>query len=110
MINNADEARNLLEQLKKRPGAFGLFSEMYKMEISGQSGGGLVKVTVNGMKVCQSIKIDPALCKRLADDPEFVEDLIRAAFNDAGSKVEKQVGTACQKAGSLQIPPLLQDF
>ncbi|MDF3075087.1 MAG: YbaB/EbfC family nucleoid-associated protein [Alphaproteobacteria bacterium] len=55
------------------------------MEATGQSGGGLVKATVNGVGEVRSVEIDGSLLK--PDEKSMVEDLIVAALNDARSKV-----------------------
>jgi DNA-binding protein YbaB len=55
-------------------------------EYEGSAGAGIVKVVMSGMCDVKSIKIDRALCAKLADDPEFVEDLIAAACRDAAHK------------------------
>jgi DNA-binding YbaB/EbfC family protein len=54
-------------------------------EATGQSGGGLVKATVNGVGEVRSVEIDPSLLK--PDEKSMVEDLVVAALNDARNKV-----------------------
>ena len=56
------------------------------LSVTGQSGGGLVKVVMNGKSSVQSISIDPSLMK--PDEREILEDLLVAALNDAKSKAE----------------------
>lgn len=63
-----------------------LQEEIAAMEATGQSGGGLVAVTLTGKFEMRSLKIDPSLFKE--DDVEVLEDLILAAHNDAKAKVE----------------------
>ncbi len=63
-----------------------LQQEISEMEVSGQSAGGLVQVTITGKFEMRALKIDPSLFKE--DDVEVLEDLILAAHNDAKSKVE----------------------
>lgn len=60
--------------------------EIASMEIGGESGGGMVKVTMNGRHEVSRVSIDPAL---LGDDKDMLEDLVAAAVNDAVRKVEK---------------------
>ncbi|MCL2871856.1 MAG: YbaB/EbfC family nucleoid-associated protein [Betaproteobacteria bacterium] len=60
--------------------------ELAQMEIEGQSGAGLVKITMTGRHEVRRVAIDPSL---LADDRDMLEDLIAAAFNDALRKVEE---------------------
>jgi DNA-binding YbaB/EbfC family protein len=57
--------------------------ELALMEVVGESGGGLVKVTMTGKHAVRRITIDPSL----TDDLEMLEDLISAAVNDAVNKV-----------------------
>ena len=60
--------------------------ELSAMEVAGQSGAGLVSVTLNGKGEMRRIRIDPSLMK--PDEVEIVEDLILAASQDAKAKVE----------------------
>ena len=62
--------------------------EMASINVTGESGGGMVKVTMNCQHRLQAIEIDDTL---IGDDKEMLEDLIVAAFNDAVSKVERTV-------------------
>lgn len=57
------------------------------MEVVGESGAGLVKVTMTGGHSVRRVAIDPSL---MDDDQEMLEDLIAAAFNDAVRQVEEQ--------------------
>ena len=78
--------------------------EIATLEASGQSGGGMVTVTLSGKFDMKVLKIDPSLFKE--DDVEILEDLIVAAHNDAKAKVEAvmQEKTKALTAG-LPIPP-----
>ena len=60
--------------------------ELESMEIEGSSGGGAVKVTINGKKELLSLDIDSEL---LNDDKEILEDLIIVCINQAQNKVEE---------------------
>lgn len=74
-----------------------------KLEVSGQAGGGLVTVTLNGKGEMRKIKIDRSLAQ--PDDIEVLEDLIVAAFNDAKAKVESHVNEEMSKiTGGLKLP------
>jgi len=79
-------------------------AELERLEMSGQSGGGMVTVTLNGKGEMRSVKIDPKLV-----DPaevEVLEDLILAAAKDAKSKVEAHVAAEMSKlTGGLPLPP-----
>ncbi|MBT1158390.1 YbaB/EbfC family nucleoid-associated protein [Aminobacter anthyllidis] len=78
--------------------------EVALIEATGQSGGGLVIVTLSGKSEMKSVKIDPSLLKE--GEGEILEDLIVAAHNDAKAKVEAtmQEKTKALTAG-LPIPP-----
>jgi nucleoid-associated protein EbfC len=74
------------------------------LEVSGQSGGGLVKVTLNGKGDMRAVSIDPSLVK--PEDAEMIEDLIVAAHNDAKVKVETMVAERTRElTAGLPIPP-----
>lgn len=62
--------------------------EMATMTVQGESGGGMVKITMTCKHQLQALSIDDAL---LSDDKDMLEDLIIAAFNDAIRKVETTV-------------------
>ena len=56
-------------------------------KVTGQSGNGLVTITLNGDHEMEAIKIKPECIDR--DDVEGLEDLIRAAYNEAAKKLEQ---------------------
>lgn len=58
--------------------------EIATMEIEGQSGGGLVKVLMNGQHELRKVSIDDSL---VGDDKDMLEDLVAAAVNDASQKL-----------------------
>ena len=59
--------------------------EIANLEVTGESGGGLVKVTMTGRHEARRVQIDDSL---VGDDKDMLEDLIAAAINDAAHKVE----------------------
>ena len=73
------------------------------IEVEGQSGAGLVKVTMTCKNDVKRVQIDPSL---LADDKDMLEDLVAAAFNDAVRKAE---ATSAEKMSGLTagmpLPP-----
>jgi DNA-binding YbaB/EbfC family protein len=69
--------------------------EIAQMEVTGQSGGGLVSVRMSGRHEVRGVTIDRKL---FADDPEMAEDLVAAAINDAVNKI---AGLSQQKLGNL---------
>jgi nucleoid-associated protein EbfC len=78
-------------------------AEFAKIEVEGQAGGGLVKVTMTCKHDVKRLHIDPTL---LADDKDMLEDLLAAAFNDAVRKAEAltQEKMASATAG-FPMPP-----
>jgi DNA-binding YbaB/EbfC family protein len=69
--------------------------ELGNIEVSGESGAGLVKVTMTCKHEVRRITIDPSL---LADDKDMLEDLVAAAFNAA---VRKAVDTEAERMGKI---------
>ncbi|MGH8370657.1 MAG: YbaB/EbfC family nucleoid-associated protein [Gammaproteobacteria bacterium] len=59
--------------------------ELARMEVTGEAGGGMVKVTMTGKHEVRRVNIDDKIAK---DDKEMLEDLIAAATNDAVNKIE----------------------
>ncbi len=78
--------------------------ELEALEIDGQSGGGLVRVSVNGKGDMRSVRIDPSLMK--PGENEILEDLLIAAFQDARAKVDAEMQSKMQEiTGGLPLPP-----
>ncbi|HEC00473.1 MAG: YbaB/EbfC family nucleoid-associated protein [Emcibacter sp.] len=99
--------KNLGKMMKQAQEMQGKMAEMQaaleQAECSGQSGGGLVSVTLNGKGNMKSLKIDPSIFN--SDDCEMVEDLIVAAFNEAKRKVEDHTQSEMAKiTGGMQLP------
>jgi len=97
MAQLMQQAQRMQEDLKRAQ------DEIAKLEVTGQSGGGIVSVTMTGRHEVRRVAIDR---KILADDPEMAEDLVAAAFNDAVNKVaaasqERMSGVA----GGMELPP-----
>jgi nucleoid-associated protein EbfC len=83
--------------------------ELTKAEIKGQSGGGLVHVTVDGRGELKKVRIDPSLMK--PDEVEILEDLIVAAAIDAKAKVDNVMQEKMSEiTGGLPIPPGMKLF
>lgn len=77
--------------------------EIAKMEVTGQAGGGLVSVTINGRHEARRVQIDASL---MSDDKEMLEDLVAAAFNDAAHKLERETQEKMSSMTSgLSLPP-----
>lgn len=77
--------------------------ELAEKEVQGESGAGLVKITMNGRHDARKVFIDADL---LSEDKEVLEDLVAAAINDAVRKVEESNQQAMSSLTSgLQMPP-----
>ncbi|MFP3019525.1 MAG: YbaB/EbfC family nucleoid-associated protein [Arsenophonus sp.] len=79
LSNMMKQAQQMQEKMQK------IQEEISNIEVIGESGAGLVKVTVNGAHNCRKIEIDPSL---MGDDKYMLEDLIAAAFNDAVRRMD----------------------
>jgi DNA-binding YbaB/EbfC family protein len=78
-------------------------AELVNIEVSGESGGGMVKVTMNGRHEVKRVQIEPQVA---SEDREMLEDLLTAAFNDAVHKVEARVQEKMQSVmAGMQLPP-----
>jgi len=77
--------------------------EIANMQIEGQSGAGLVKVTMNGQHELLRVSIDDSL---FGDDKDMLEDLIAAAVNDASQKLAvESKGKMSGLTDGLNLPP-----
>jgi DNA-binding YbaB/EbfC family protein len=81
MGNLMKQAQKMQEDMQKAQ------AEIASMEVEGQSGGGMVKVIMNGRHELRSVTLDDSL---MNDDKEMIEDLLAAAVNDAVRKVEQE--------------------
>ena len=78
---------NLMKQAQKiQADMLKAQEELAKLEITGQSGGGLVTVVMSGKHEVRHVRIDDSL---LGDDKDMLEDLVAAAINDAVHRVEE---------------------
>ena len=91
------QAQAMQEKMQK------MQEDVAKLEVTGESGAGLVKITMNGRHDVRGVNIDGSL---LSEDKEILEDLIAAAINDAVRKVETNSQEQMQKVtGGMQLPP-----
>lgn len=78
-------------------------AEIATIEVIGESGGGMVKITMTGKHEVKRVQIEPSV---ISEDREMLEDLIAAATNDAVHKVEARVQEKMASLTSgLQLPP-----
>ena len=96
-INNVmQQAKQMQERLQQ---------QMADLRVEATAGGGMVTVVVNGAKQLQSVTIDPDVVSK--DDVEMLQDMIVAAVNDAGRKVDEQLGQSMSGLlGGMKIPGL----
>jgi nucleoid-associated protein EbfC len=77
--------------------------EIAAMEVIGESGGGMVKVTMNGKHEVKRVQIEPQVA---SEDREMLEDLVAAAVNDAVSKAEAASQARMNSVMSgINLPP-----
>jgi hypothetical protein len=78
-------------------------AEIAAMEVTGESGGGMVKVTINGRHEAKRVQLDPAVP---LDDREMLEDLVAAAINDATRRLETLTQEKMSgMMGGMNLPP-----
>ena len=80
MGNLMKQAQQMQERMQK------MQEQLAQMEVVGEAGAGMVKVTMAGSHSVRRIEIDPSL---MEDDKEMLEDLVAAAINDAMRRVEE---------------------
>ena len=91
------QAQAMQEKMKK------MQDEAANAEVTGESGAGLVKVTMNGRHDVKGVDIDASL---MSEDKELLDDLLAAAVNDAVRRVETQQQDNTQNmAGGFPFPP-----
>jgi nucleoid-associated protein EbfC len=91
------QAQKMQDNMKR------LQDELASIEVEGQSGAGMVKVTMTCKNQVRRVQIDPSL---VGEDKDMLEDLVAAAFNDAVRRAEE---TSQQKMASvtagMPLPP-----
>ncbi len=95
----------MMKQLQKAQAEMGrMQAELEEKTIESSSGGGAVRVVVDGRKTLVSLEIDPEAIT--ADNKEMLEDMIIAAVNEAFQRVDEMVASEMQKlTGGLNLPP-----
>ena len=95
--NLMKQAQKMQEDMQKAQ------EDLAKVEVTGESGAGLVKATITCRNDVKKIEIDDSL---VGDDKEMLEDLIVAAMNDALRKAaEKSQETMGDMTSGLNLPP-----
>ncbi len=95
--NIMKQAQRVQEELQKTQ------ARLAEEEVTGESGGGMVRITMNGKHEVRRVEIDPSL---MQDDKEMLEDLVAAALNDASHRVsEKMQESMSGLTAGLPLPP-----
>ena len=95
MMKQAQEMQNKMQQMQ---------AQLEQEEAEGSSGGGAVKVRINGKNMMLNVSIDDSLMK--VEEKEMLEDLLIAAYNDARGKIDATASDQMSKLTSgMQLPP-----
>jgi len=92
LMKKAQEMQKKMQEIQK---------QIAEMEVVGQSGGGLVKVTMTGQHYAKRVSIDPSVLK---EEKSILEDLIAAAINDAADKIEKGTREKMTALTGIKLP------
>jgi len=104
-MKNLGQMLKQAQELQARMGE--LQDKLAAIEVTGSAGGGMVTVIVNGKGEARKVTIDPKLMA--PGEQAVVEDLVRAAVNDAKGKLEQLVRDKMSElTGGLPLPPGLQ--
>jgi hypothetical protein len=97
-FGNPKQLMKQLQQAQER-----IQKEIAALEIEATSGGGMVKVVMDGQKNVKLLKIDPEVVSK--DDVEMLQDLVTAAINEAARKVDEAVQEKIGGlAGGMKLP------
>ena len=95
IMKQAKEMQEKMAEMQKK---------IEETEIEGVSGGGAVRVIINGKHTVKKITIDKNIVDR--DEVEVLEDLILAAINDATNKISENMSNQMNSiSGGLGLPP-----
>ena len=90
------QAQALQENLQKAQ------AEIATLEVTGEAGGGMIKVTMTGRHEVKRVQIEPSI---ISEDREMLEDLIAAAVNDAVHRVESATQAKMASVmGGMSLP------
>jgi len=78
LLKNAGKIQEMVKEAQDK---------LAKLEVTGESGGGVVRVIINAQCYAKSVTLDPDILK---EDPIVIQDLIAAAINDAAQKLQKE--------------------
>jgi DNA-binding YbaB/EbfC family protein len=90
------QAQKMQEEMQKAQ------QELANLEVTGEAGGGLVKVTMTGKHAVRRVKIDPSLL----EDLEMLEDIVTAAVNDAVNRIANSTqDRMSDMTAGINLPP-----
>lgn len=92
LMKKAQEMQKKMQEIQK---------QIAEMEVTGQSGGGLVKIVMTGQHYAKRVTLDPMALK---EDKAILEDLIAAAINDAADKIEKGTRDRMTALTGIKLP------
>jgi nucleoid-associated protein EbfC len=91
------QAQQMQENMQKAQ------AELVNLEVTGESGAGMVKVVLNGRHEAKKVTIEPKL---MSEDREMLEDLVAAAINDASRKIdERSKEKYADLMSGMNLPP-----
>ena len=95
MIKQAQDLQKKMDEAQEK---------VETLEAEGISGGGIVKITINGKNNVTSVNIDETAIDK--NEKEILEDLIVAAFNDARDKIQRKIADEMSSlTGGIKLPP-----
>lgn len=92
LMKKAQEMQKKMQEIQK---------QIAEMEVTGQSGGGLVKITMTGQHFAKRVTLDASL---MSEEKTIIEDLIAAAINDAADKIEKGTRDKMSGLSGIKLP------
>ena len=92
IMKRAQEMQKKLQDIQK---------QVAEMEVTGQSGGGAVKIVMTGQHYAKKVTLDPNLLK---EEKSIIEDLIAAAINDATDKIERSLRDKMGGLAGIKLP------
>ncbi len=99
---NMQKMMQKAQDMQKKMAA--LQEELAGVEVSGSAGGGLVQVVMTCKGQMRALTIDPSLI--IASEKDMLEDMVKAACNDARAKADQKMAEETQRAMSdMGIPP-----
>jgi hypothetical protein len=97
MGNMMKQAQQMQENMKRAQ------DDLAKLEVNGESGAGMVKVTMTCNHNVRKVEVDPSL---MGDDKDMLEDLVAAAMNDAVRRVQETTQEKMSSVtGGMNLPP-----